>query len=103
MASGPLPKRVVCPACGAPEGIPCRDPETKGPVRKPHLARTAAAALWYDRQSPDGLTLRGAGGYPLRSPGDQGTAPKAASSPDGRGCSVVRPAVAGRTYSAAQG
>ena len=58
MASGPLPKRVVCPACGAPEGIPCRDPETKGPVRKPHPARTAAAALWYDRQSPDGLTPR---------------------------------------------
>lgn len=55
MASGALPKRVTCPTCGAPEGMPCRDPSTFKNV-KPHPARQVAADAWYVRTSPDGLT-----------------------------------------------
>lgn len=55
MASGALPKRVTCPTCGAPEGMPCRDPATFKNV-KPHVTRAAEALAWYERTSPDGLT-----------------------------------------------
>ncbi len=55
MAGGPLPKRVTCPTCRAPEGMNCRDPETYKPV-KPHKERLTAAQQWYTRVSPDGLT-----------------------------------------------
>lgn len=55
MAGGPLPKRVTCPLCNAPEGMSCRDPKTFANV-KPHAERVAAAKQWYTRVSPDGLT-----------------------------------------------
>ncbi len=55
MASGALPKRVTCPLCKAPEGIPCRDPETFKPTTV-HTERMEAAEAWYLRPSPDGLT-----------------------------------------------
>lgn len=57
MAGGPLPKRVICPLCKAPEGMSCRHPLTFKNV-KAHPARTHAAEQWYDRVSPDGLTPR---------------------------------------------
>lgn len=55
MAGGPLPKRVTCPVCRAPEGMSCRDPSTYKDC-KPHAERKAAAQEWYTRVSPDGLT-----------------------------------------------
>lgn len=55
MASGPQPKRVTCPKCGAPEGVPCRDPTDHRPV-PPHLGRKQLAHKWYVTTSPDGLT-----------------------------------------------
>lgn len=57
MASGPIPKRVTCPLCGAPQGLPCVDPLTRKGV-KAHPARVHAAEAWYDTESPDGLTPR---------------------------------------------
>lgn len=56
MASGPLPKRVTCIVCGAPQGVPCRDPITKAPLNKVHGPRAAQAQVWYETPSPDGLT-----------------------------------------------
>lgn len=64
MASGPLPKRVACHVCGAPQGKPCVDKsqltlDRKGFKRvSTHKEREAAALAWYDRVSPDGLTPR---------------------------------------------
>lgn len=57
MASGPIPKRVTCPVCKAPEGASCRDPLTYKNV-KAHSARRFAAEQWYSTPSPDGLTPR---------------------------------------------
>lgn len=55
MAGGPLPKRVTCPVCRAPEGMSCRDPVTYKD-RAPHPERKEAAQQWYVTVSPDGLT-----------------------------------------------
>ena len=58
MASGPLPKRVRCPDCGAVEGLACVDKAggTYKTLSKPHAARYVAAEAWYETKSPDGLT-----------------------------------------------
>jgi len=57
MASGPIPKRVTCPQCGAPQGVPCRQPDGS-PARKAHPQRQEEALVWYDTRSMDGLTPR---------------------------------------------
>ncbi len=55
MAGGAQPKRVTCPTCRAPEGMPCRDPVTFKAAGT-HGTRQAVANIWYERVSPDGLT-----------------------------------------------
>lgn len=56
MASGALPKRVTCPYCNAPTGLPCVEPGTFKPVKSNHPERQQAADVWYVTTSPDGLT-----------------------------------------------